>query len=158
MASLCILVFCVAPIFLQPQPVSIFHDRLQEAFFYDLFVWVCASWLICYISSICNWREIAKLGQWLAIILLSLDQLVLFATWKSLAQYENLMSARLWVVPAVTECLFLSVYLALFILPALIKQGKMSLTGLGTIAIIIPWMIGKGVIIMGSQLLHGALL
>jgi hypothetical protein len=137
----------------QPNVVSLFPDPLQERFFFDLLGFISGCWLLCFISSLCGWPVPARLAQWLGIIFVSVDQVILIAQWHTLSLYQNFVSGGYVVVPLVFETYFLALYFGLFTLPALTSSGNRSLTGLGTLVVVLPWLLGRADIILGTRIL-----
>jgi hypothetical protein len=152
-SGLSIGIFCLVPLFLKAHPISIFPDSLEEDFFFDVFGLIGASWLTCWVCALCDWKTPARVGQWLGIIFLCVDQIILIAQWEGLAAYHNFWSEGVWIVPSILEVYFIGLFFAFFTLPALTQQGNRSLTGLGTLVVLLPWLVGRSAIIMGTRLL-----
>jgi hypothetical protein len=154
MAGLAITVVCLVPLFFRhAHPISIFPDPLEEEFFFDLFGLIGACWLTCFVMALCAWKAPARVSQWLGIILLSIDQVVLFAQWQGLSEYHNFWSEGIWLAPALLEVYFIGLFFSFFTLPALTISGNRRLTALGTLVVLLPWLIGRAAIIMGTRLL-----
>lgn len=155
-AGLAITMLCLVPMFLRDSPArSLFPDALQEQFFFDLFGWIGGCWLLAWVSALCSWTGMARLGQWFGIILLCLDQVILLGLWNSFAQFDSFLSGGMWLVPGMLELFFVGYFFAFFTMPALTLSGNRTLTGLGTLAVLLPWLMGRESIILGAQLLCG---
>lgn len=156
LAGLAISMLCLMPSVLSPaQPVSLFSDSLQEQFFFDIFGWIGGCWLLCWVCAYCDWKGMCRVGQWLGIFLLCVDQVVLFGVWRSLSGYQNFYSSAVWLTPSVIELFFLGYFLAFFTMPALTISGRVSLTGLGTLAVLLPWLLGRDAVVLGTQVMRG---
>jgi len=159
MAGLSVALLCLVPVFLtQSTAKSLFTDALQEKFFFDLFAWICGAWLFSFVSAICGWTGMARLGQWLGIILLSVGQAILIFLWIDFSNYENFFHGLLWITPLLLQLTFLGYFFGLFTMPALALSGSKRLTGLGTLAVLLPWVLGRDVIVAGTHFLNGQVL
>jgi hypothetical protein len=156
MAGFSILALCVFPLFFaaRTDPQSLFSTPLQERFFFELFGFISAAWLLCWVSSVNNWSIGAKLGQWLGLVFLCIDQVNLIAIWKGLAEAEFL-SKGMWITPAFLQVYLFGSFFGFFTLPGLTRDGDRSLTGLGTLALLLPWLVARDQIIEGTQYLNG---
>lgn len=156
MAGLAIASLCFCPlIFPQSNPESLFYSEQQESFFFGLFGFISASWLLCWVASLNNWTQTAKLGQWLGLIFLCIDQVNLLAIWKALSDTGSLLSG-LWIAPAVIQVYITGAFFGFFTLPGLTQNdGNKTLTGLGTLVLLLPWLIARNEIVAGVQFLHG---
>ncbi len=149
-ASLC---FCPI-LFVNSMPESLFSSQQQENLFFDLFGFISASWLLCWVSTLNSWNYSAKLGQWLGLLFLCVDQVSLLAVWRSLAATGCLLRG-LWIAPALIQVYLIGSFFGFFTLPGLTKDGNRTLTGLGTLALLLPWLIARDQIVAGTQFLHG---
>ena len=155
-AGLAITMLCLVPMFLRDSPArSLFPDALQEQFFFDLFGWIGGCWLLSWVSALCSWKGMARVGQWFGIILLCLDQVILLGVWNSFGRFDSFLSGGIWLVPGMLELFFVGYFFALFTMPALTLSGNRTLTGLGALAVLLPWLMGRESIILGTQLLCG---
>jgi hypothetical protein len=156
-AGLAITLLCLVPlIFRDGNARSLFPDQLQENFFFDIFGWVGGCWLWCWVCGLCDWRHMSRVGQWFGIVLLSLDQVVLIGIWKGVSTNPSLLTDGIVLAPLLLQFYFLGYFLGFFTMPALTLSGNRRLTGLGTLAVLLPWLLGREAIILGSQLLCGA--
>lgn len=155
-AGLAITVLCLVPLFLHDSDArQLFPDSLQEQFFFDLFGWIGGCWLLSWVSATCSWKGMARLGQWFGIGLLCLDQAVLIGVWRSFSQYHDFWPSGMWLVPGLLELFFIGYFFALFTMPALTLSGNRRLTGLGALTVLLPWLLGRESVILGTQLLCG---
>lgn len=156
LAGLAIVIFCLVPLFAPyAAPQSLFSDPLQEQFFFDLIGWVGGCWLFTWVCSLNAWARLARVGQWLGIILLCLCQAILLGLWVSFSQPDNSVPGGFWLTLAFFQAFFLGYFLGFFTLPSLTAQGNRTLTGLGTLAVLLPWLLGREAILVGSQFLCG---
>ncbi len=155
-AGMAIFVFCWVPLF-NPEgnPRSLFPDPLQEEFFFDLVGWIGGCWLISWVSALCSWQRMARFGQWLGIILLCVNQAILIGIWRAFSATSGFPLAGAALTPLLLQLFFLGYFLGLFTLPSLTATGNRRLTGLGTLAVLLPWLLGRQAIIMGTQILCG---
>jgi hypothetical protein len=155
MAGFSIAGLCFCPIlFSHSMPESLFSSQQQESFFFGLFGFISASWLLCWISTLNSWTSFSKLGQWSGLIFLCLDQVNLLAVWRSLAISGGL-GRGLWIAPAIIQIYLIGSFFGFFTLPGLTRDGNRRLTGLGTLCLLLPWLIARDEIIAGTQYLHG---
>ncbi|MBX9687866.1 MAG: hypothetical protein K2X27_14265 [Candidatus Obscuribacterales bacterium] len=155
MAGFSIVSLCFCPIlFSQTVPESLFSTQQQEEFFFGLFGFISASWLLCWVASLNYWTQTAKLGQWLGLIFLCLDQVNLLAIWRALSETGSLLNG-LWIAPTIIQVYMIGSFFGFFTLPGLTRDGNRTLTGLGTLALLLPWLVARDVIIAGTQYLHG---
>lgn len=155
-AGVAISILCLVPLFLHDSEArTLLPDALQEQFFFDLFGWIGGCWLLSWVSAMCSWQGMSRLGQWFGIILLCLDQVVLFGIWASFSQYHDFWSGGTWIVPGLLELFFVGYFMALFTMPALTLSGNRRLTGLGALTVLLPWLLGRQSVILGTQLLCG---
>jgi hypothetical protein len=158
LSGLAIVILCLVPLFITyGTPKSIFPDLPQEEFFFDLIGWIGGAWLFTWVSALNGWRRLARVGQWLGIILLCLDQAILIGVWSAFTGYKDFWAA-LYVVPALLQVFFLGYFMGFFILPSLTNSGNRILTGLGTLAVLLPWLLGRDAIVLGTQCLCGMFL
>lgn len=158
-AGLAILLFCLVPLF-SPYavPRSLFPDPFQEQFFFDLIGWIGGCWLFTWICALNSWQRLARVGQWLGIILLCVDQSILIGLWAAFAEYKDFLSDGLYLAPFTLQLFFLGYFLGFFTLPSLTDSGNRTITGLGTLAVLLPWLLGRDAIVMGTQFLCGMFL
>lgn len=135
-------------------PRSLFGTQLEEKFFFDLFGIISACWLCCWVASINDWRGRARFFQWLGIIVLCLIQVDLLVLWKLLTQYKMLAGGAI-LAPLMIQLYVVGCFFGFFTLPGLTSFGNKTLTGLGTLAVLLPWLIGRNEIVYGSQYLNG---
>lgn len=158
-AGLAIVIFCLIPLFnVNCVPKSLFPDPLQEGFFFDLIGWIGGCWLFTWVSALNSWRRLARVGQWLGIVLLCVDQSILIGIWAAFSEFSGFLTGGLWIGPAILQVFFLGYFLGFFILPTLTSSGNKTLTGLGTLAVLLPWLLGRDAIVMGTQFLCGMFL
>lgn len=154
LASFSIFSLCFCPIIFPIASTStLFPTEQQESFFFDLFGFIGASWLLCWVATINEWTQASKLGQWLGLLFLCVDQVALIAVWNSAASDQVLFG--FWIPPMFLQVYLLGSFFGFFTLPGLTKDGNRSLTGLGTLAILMPWLVARDEIIAGTQVLHG---
>jgi hypothetical protein len=153
-ASFIVSLFWVAPFVVRTEEVaSIFSTALEEDFFYDIFAWSAAAWLVAYVFNACAFNALGRFGQWAGIFLLSVNQVVLSQQCAQLAHFKA--SANVFAVPLLIETWLICLYFGFFCLPSLMKSGNNRLVGIATLAITLPWLIGKSSIVLGSQVLTG---
>lgn len=158
MAGFSIVILCFCPLALgQAKPESLFSSLQQERFFFELFGFISACWLLCWVSTLNSWQHVAKLGQWLGLLFLCIDQVNLLAIWKSFAEAEYLLRG-LWIAPAFLQFYLIGSFFGFFTLPGLTQDGNRTLTGLGTLALLLPWLVARDQIIEGTQFLNGLFL
>lgn len=156
LAGMAIFMLCLVPLFLrEADPRSLFPDVLQESFFFDLFGWVGGCWLLSWVCALCNWKQMSRVGQWLGIVLLCLAQVILLGIWRAIFQLDEGFSFTTIVGPLLLQGYFFGYFLGFFTMPALTLEGNKRLTGLGTLALLLPWLLGRDAIIIGTQLLSG---
>ena len=151
--SIATLCFCRV-IFLQTTPESIFSNQQQESMFFDLFGFISASWLLCWVSTLNTWNIAAKLGQWIGLICLCVDQVSLIGIWRAMIESGSFMRG-LWLAPAFLQVYLIGSFFGFFTLPGLTRDGNRTLTALGTLALLLPWLIARDEIVEGLQHLHG---
>jgi hypothetical protein len=158
-ASLVLTNFCLTPL-LYPgrSPVPLFNDAFLEELFYDMFAVGAGCWLFCWVAAVNGWRVALKAGQWLGITLLSVNQALFLGVWWDVFQTPNAFVAGVWAVPWLVQSYLLGCFVALFTLPALTSAGNLRLTGLGTLSLVLPWLVGRKEILMGTQVLNSELL
>ncbi len=156
LASFFASLFLIAPFVFQSDEIaSIFSTALEEDFFYDIFAWTAAAWLVAYVFNVCAFYSLGRFGQWAGIVLLSVNQVILSQQCAQLTHYQGPATTHVWVMPMLIECWLICLYVGFFTLPALVKSGNLRLTGIATLAVTLPWLIGKGLIVLGSQELTG---
>lgn len=146
---------CLMPTVLASVPAqTLLPTFQQERFFFDLFGIVCACWLVCWVTALNDWPTVARAAQWLGIIILSIDEAILLSVWNEafLHPPQNLV---VWLAPLLVQTYLMGCFFAFFTLPALTASGNRRLTGLGTLVLILPWLLGHDYIIAGSELLRG---
>ena len=155
LAGFSIFSLCFCPVlFPLDEMVMLFSTKQQEAFFFDLFGFISAAWLLCWVASLNGWTQISKLGQWLGLLFLCIDQVNLLAVWNGMAASETLVLG-FWVPPMFLQVYLLGSFFGFFTLPGLTQDGNKTLTGLGTLAVLMPWLIARDEIIAGTQVLNG---
>lgn len=157
LAGLAVTILCLIPLFLHDaDPRSLFVTTPQEDFFFDMIGWIGGAWLVCWVASICGWRQLSFFGEWLGICILCINQVVLLGVWKILSGYDNFWSTGILWTPVLLQIYFLGYFLGFFTMPALTLSGNKRLTGLGTLAVLLPWLLGRDSLIAGTHLLFGA--
>ena len=151
--SIAILCFCPV-VFSRSTPVSLFPSLAQEKYFFSLFGFISASWLLCWVCTLNAWKTFAKVGQWSGLLFLCLDQVSLLGVWKLLLENDRWVHGS-WTAPAIVQVYLLGAFFGFFTLPGLTREGNWTLTGLGTLAILLPWLIGQDTIVSGTQHLFG---
>lgn len=155
LAGFSIATLCFCPlIFSQAYFVTLFATEQQEAFFFDLLGFISAAWLLCWVASLNDWQQTSKLGQWLGLLFLCVEQVNLIAVWKGIFDSETI-TLGFWVPPMFLQVYLLGSFFGFFTLPGLTKDGNRTLTGLGTLVLLLPWLIGRDEIIAGVQVLNG---
>ena len=155
LAGFSIVIMCFCPVvFPLSSMTTLFSTEQQEAFFFDIFGFISASWLLCWVASLNGWNQSAKIGQWLGLVCLCVDQVNLLGIWHSLSESQNLLLG-VWVTPSFLQIYLLGSFFGFFTLPGLTRDGNRTLTGLGTLVLLLPWLIGRDEIIAGTQILHG---
>lgn len=151
--------FCLTPL-LYPgrSPVPLFHDTSLEDLFYDMFAVAAGCWLFCWVAAVNGWKMAGKSGQWLGITLLSVNQALFLGVWWDVFQTPNAFAAGVWAVPWLVQAYLLGCFVGFFTMPALTTAGNWRLTGLGTLALVLPWLVGRKEILMGTQVLNSELL
>jgi len=158
-AGIAIVIFCLIPLFnVNCVPKSLFPDVLQEQFFFGLIGWISGCWLFTWICALNSWKRLARVGQWLGIILLCVDQSILIGIWRAFSEFPGFLSGGLWMGPAILQVFFLGYFMGFFTLPSLTSSGNHRLTGLGTMAVLLPWLLGRDAIVLGTQFLCGMFL
>lgn len=140
-------------IFTECTPQPLFDTLQQEEFFFDLFGFIGACWLLTWIAALNHWKAASKLGQWLGIIFLCLDQVNLIIVARLMMTEHS--ANGLWIGPFLLQMYMLGSFFGFFTLPGLTKDGNRTLTGLGTLLLLLPWLIGRNQIISGSECLKG---
>jgi hypothetical protein len=139
---------------LERSPHTFFHTSQQEIFFFDLFGFVSACWLLTWISALNNWSATAKFGQWLGIVFLCIDQVSLIVVSKLMLN-EHSTNGGVWIAPALLQLYLWGSFFGFFTLPGLTRDGNRTLTGLGTLVLLLPWLIGRNQIVSGTEWLNG---
>lgn len=132
---------------------SLFGTTQQQIFFFDLFGFIGACWLLTWISALNSWSATAKFGQWLGIIFLCIDQVNLIIVCK-LMMNDHSTVPGLWIAPVLLQLYLLGSFFGFFTLPGLTRDGNRTLTGLGTLVLLLPWLIGRNQIISGTECLN----
>lgn len=154
LAGLSIASLLVIPlVFTDCTPQPLFDTNQQEVFFFDVFGFISACWLLTWIAALNNWTAASKLGQWLGIIFLCLDQVNLIVIARLMMNEHT--AQGLWIGPALVQLYLLGSFFGFFTLPGLTRDGNRTLTGLGTLLLLLPWLIGRNQIVAGSEYLKG---
>jgi hypothetical protein len=155
LAGLSIIGLCLMPLLLlDTAPKPLFPTSQQEHFFFDLFGLIFACWLLSWVSALNDWKQMAKAAQWLGVILLSIDQAVLVVVWKELPTLHSI-PIGMWLAPLILQTYLIGCFLGFFTLPNLTRAKNLSLTGLGTLLLLLPWLCGRDLVIIGAEHLHG---
>lgn len=155
LASFLASLFWLAPFVCRTEEIaSIFATALEEDFFYDIFSWVAAAWLACFVFNVGNLTALGRFGQWAGILLISVNQVILSQQCAQLTHYQG-PSANVWVMPMLIEAWLICLYVGFFTMPSLMRSDYKRLTGIATLAITVPWLVGKNAIVLGSQVLTG---
>jgi len=155
LAGLTSLGLCLMPILLATTPPErILNTVQQERFFFDLFGIIGGCWLLSWVSALNGWKATARLGQWLGIILLCGEEAILVGVLGDTFTHPDLIIG-FWLAPIVVQFYLLALFLGFFTLPSLTQSGNLRLTGLGTLTLLLPWLVGREVVIAGAQYLHG---
>jgi hypothetical protein len=138
-------------------PLPLFPTYQQEKFFFDVFGMIFACWLLSWVAALNDWAAVARAAQWLGIVLLSSDEAVLVIVWRDVANQVNLenMPIGMWLAPLILQFYLLGCFLAFFTLPGLTRAGNRTLTGLATLLILLPWLMGSDLVRQGAEYLHG---
>lgn len=151
LAGLAVTVLCLVPLFVPASGVrSPFADQFQERLFFDLIGVISGLWLLSFVAAGSAWRMVMLLSQWSGILLLCLAQALLLGLWNSCPHNLSLLT------PALMQVYIIGYFLGLFTMPALTLSGNRALSGLGTLSMLLPWLIGRPAIVMGMQLLYSA--
>lgn len=154
-AGLALIALCLLPcLFPQTEPLSLFPTGKQEAFFYDLFGIIGGFWLLTWVAAVNRWMNVAKFGQWLGIILLCVDQSTLALIWRFVLQQPSMLTELLWLPPLLLQLYLTGFFVGMFTLPSLTESGNHSLTGLGTLMVLLPWLFGAEAAILGVAVLN----
>lgn len=155
LAGFAIIGLCLMPMVLSDTaPRPLFATQQQEQFFFDLFGMIFACWLLSFICALNEWKPMAKAGQWLGIVLLCIDQAVLVVVWRDLATQVS-VPVGMWLAPLMLQMYLVGCFLGFFTLPNLTQSGNRTLTGLGTLLLLLPWLFGRDLVVTGAQFLHG---
>jgi hypothetical protein len=147
---------CLTPMFfINCVPQSVFPTLHQETFFFDMFGFAAGCWLLSWVSAVNEWKGMARLGQWLGIILLSIDQTIMIGVWRDIMIANPIALPGLLIAPTFVQIYLLGLFFGFFTLPALTQSGNRTLTGLGTLVLILPWLLARTQIVTGVQFLHG---
>lgn len=95
----------------------------------------------------------ARVGQWLGIILLCLNQAIMLDVWNQ--TFHHTVSIASVLAPVLVQTYLGGCFFAFFTLPALTQSGNKTLTGLGTLVLILPWLVGHDSVVAGSEYLRG---
>lgn len=156
LAGISIINLCFTPLLLTDViPESLFHTAKQQNFFFDLFGIISACWLLTWLSAINRWLTLSKIGQWAGLIFLCIDQVNLLVVWKTLADKAPLLSSGLWIAPGLLQIYLFGCFFGFFTLPGLVRDGNRNLTSLGTLLLLLPWLIARDAIVLGTQQLNG---
>ncbi len=155
-AALSASLLCLTPLFLLDLvPQSLFADSWQESFFFDSIGWTAGLWLMSFTGALCGRQAFADIGQWLGIILLSFNQVLLMALWVSFLSVPDNLAGGVWVALTLLQTFFIGWFLCFFTMPALVLSGKTSLAAMGTLVLLLPWLLGREGIILGTRYLAG---
>lgn len=98
----------------------------------------------------------ARIAQWLGITVLCLDEAIMLEIWGNMFRHINPLSG--YFAPAMVQTYLLGCLFAFFTLPALTLASNRTLTGLGTLVLILPWLVGHEAVVIGSEYLKGIVL
>jgi hypothetical protein len=156
LAGFSIISLCIMPYVLSDTaPLPLFPTFQQEKFFFDVFGLIFACWLLSWVAALNDWAAVARAAQWLGIILLSSDEAVLVIVWRDLAHQTSNVPIGLWLSPLVLQTYLVGCFFAFFTLPGLTRAGNRTLTGLATLLILLPWLVGSDLVRQGAEYLHG---
>lgn len=134
-------------------PQFLFHTLEQENFFFDIFGFIGAAWLLTWVAATIGWQTVSKFSQWLGLLLLSVDQVNLMLIWRLAADPSK--APGFWLTAAVLQMYLIGAFFGLFTLPGLTRDGNRKLTGLGTLLLLLPWVVGRNEIVRGAHFLNG---
>lgn len=155
LAGFAITNLCFVPIVITNSlPHSLFPTLQQEEFFFDLFGFISGCWLLCWVSAVNDWTNMARVSQWLGIILLCLDQAVMIELWMNVG-HDGGSHMAIWLAPFLIQTYLAGCFFGFFTLPALTQQGNRTLTGLGTLVLLLPWLFGRDSVVAGAGYLYG---
>jgi hypothetical protein len=155
LAGLAITSLCLMPIILPAiAPQTLLPTVHQEKFFFDLFGIVCGCWLLSWVCAVNGWLGMARLGQWLGITLLCLEEAILLGVLNDMTRQPSLAIGA-WLAPALVQTYLMGCFFGFFTLPSLTLSGNRTLTGLGTLVLILPWLFGHDAVVSGTEFLHG---
>lgn len=158
-AGLVITAFCLMPvIYPDRHPRSFFQNSIVEDLFFDVFAVSSGCWLFSWAAAVNGWKMATKAGQWLGITLICLNQALLLGVWWDLLQQPQALSSGLWAVPWLIQGYILGCFVGFFTMPELTLSGNRSLTALGTLAILLPWLVGRREVLVGTQILNSEIL
>jgi len=154
-AGMSIVGLCLMPILLlDTAPLELFPTPLQEQFFFDLFGLIFACWLLSWVCALNEWIAASRAAQWLGIILLCSDEAVLVIVWRDLLGQVDPPIGQ-WLSPLILQTYLLGCFLGFFTLPSLTRSGNRTLTGLATLLLLLPWLVGRDLVARGAEYLHG---
>lgn len=148
---------CLMPLFFSESvPHSLFRSLLEERFFFDMFGFISGFWLLSWVSSLNEWWGLSKIGQWLGIIALCVDQAIFVQIWRYLfTMKSDLYISGVWIAPFLLQCYMVGCFFGFFTLPSLTRSGNKTLTGLATLVLLLPWLFARDQIVLGTQFLNG---
>lgn len=137
-------------------PQYLFHTAEQESFFFDILGFISASWLLTWVACLIGWQTVAKFGQWLGLVMLCINQVNVMLIWRIAADpAQEVAHPGMWLTAGLLQLYLIGLFFGLFTLPGLTNDGNRKLTGLGTLLLMIPWVIGRHEIIRGAHCLNG---
>lgn len=156
LAGYAITSLCLMPLFFSDlEPHGLFPTAAQEKFFFDLFGLIGGCWLLSWVSAVNDWSGMSRVGQWLGIILLCVDEAILISIWRTFVSYSGPLALGIWIAPVLLQTYLLGCFFGFFTMPALTRSGNRTLTGLGTLVLLLPWLFGRDAIVTGTEYLHG---
>ena len=154
LAGLAVSSLCVMPTLLSADtPRHLFLPTLpQEQSFFDILGMSCGCWLLTWMSAVNDWKLASRVGQWVGILLLCAEEALLVGVWRDATWSSTAIG--LWVAPAVVQIYILGCFFGFFTLPSLTQINR-RLTGLGTLVLLLPWLMGRDAVVAGTEYLHG---
>jgi hypothetical protein len=154
LAGIAITTLCLMPyVITYSNPQTLLPTFQQEKFFFDLFGIVCGCWLLSWVCAVNEWEGMSRVGQWLGITLLCVDEAIMLEVWSEAFRQPPTLAA--FLAPALVQTYLMGCFFAFFTLPALTRSGNRTLTGLGTLVLILPWLLGHESVVVGSEYLKG---
>jgi hypothetical protein len=96
----------------------------------------------------------ARAAQWLGIVLLCSDEAVLVLMLREMVHQVD-PPIGMWLAPLILQVYLVGCFLGFFILPSLTRAGNRTLTGLATLLLLLPWLVGSELVVTGAEYLHG---